>query len=567
MGKIDGVPSGLTDRGGDPIYSHKNHMSGKSQGKGSRVRNRKRHSATAFLVVFLVFVLLILSGCAKVGPDFVRPDAPVSAAWLDAGEGRFESRPADYRLWWKGFNDPVLDRLIETAYRQNPSLSIAGVRVLEARARLGIAVGSLYPQTQRASGYIEYNRVSERSLSAGLINNFRYDQTEGVISASWEIDFWGRMRRLVESADASWMATVADYDAALVSLTADVASTYISIRTLEKRIDIARRSVDTETEALKIVEARFRLGAVSGKDVEQAKTLLSDTKAAIPPLESRLRQAKNAMSALLGLPPNPLKEMLAGSSGIPRPPPEVAVGIPADLLRRRPDIRSVEHQAHAQSALIGVAKADLFPAFSLIGFFGFLSTNVGDSAIRDVFQWRSREYSAGPAFSWNLLNYGRLTGNVRAQDARLQQLLISYQATALKAQQEVEDALAAFLRSEDRALFLSESVRASRRALDIANAQYREGAVDFTAVIVAEQTLLAEQDNLAGAMGDIAVSLVATYRALGGGWEIREGKDFVPDGVKETMAKRTDWGNLLEPSVHIPDTREEGRSDIRTPDW
>jgi NodT family efflux transporter outer membrane factor (OMF) lipoprotein len=518
--------------------------------------------------ILILFATLLLAGCMKIGPDFVRPDAPhLSANWLDAQDSRVTNQSADYRQWWQAFNDPTLDRLIDTAHQQNLSLRIAGLRVLEARAQLGIAVGKLFPQTQQLFGTLEYNRVSERSFQLGALNNQRYEQSEIGILASWEIDFWGKFRRNIESADANWMATLADYDSALVSLTADVASLYVIIRTLEKRIHITSQNIETQKESLRIAEARFHGGTTSQRDVEQAKTQLASTQASIPVLESQLRQAKNGLSVLLGLPPGDLPSLLSPAPGIPVPPSQVAVGIPADLLRRRPDIRSAEYQAASQSAQIGVAKADLLPAFSLSGTFGFLASNVGKSALGDMFQWGSRTYVWGPVGQWNILNYGKLANNVRVQDARFQQLLVAYQNTVLKAQKEVEDALSGFLRAHERAGFLAESSLAARQSVDLATAQYQVGIVDYTAVLTAQQSLLDEQDNLATALGDVSRNLAEVYRALGGGWQIREGMDLVPSDVKETMAQRTNWGNLLSPAVYIPPDQAAGEPLVRLPDW
>jgi NodT family efflux transporter outer membrane factor (OMF) lipoprotein len=359
---------------------------------------------------------------------------------------------------------------------------------------------------------------------------------------------------------------LADYDNTLVSLTADVALSYILIRTAEKRLDIARRNVETQQESLRIAEARFRGGTTSQRDVEQARTVLASTEATIPALEITLRQSTNALSVLLGMPPKDLTEWLGGGpSGIPVAPPVVAVGIPAELLRRRPDIRLAELQAAAQSAQIGVAKADLYPAFSLTGQFGFLAADVGKVSLSDMFDWRSRFGSVGPTVRWNILNYGQITNRVRVEDARLQELLIQYQNAVLTAQREVEDNLIAFLKSEDRARFLAESTEAALRSLDLAVLQYRQGITDFTTVLTAQQALLNEQDNLANTLGDIARSLVGVYRALGGGWEIREGKDVVPESVKRVMAERTDWGRMLSPAVYLPP--QEPKPLVRPPDW
>ncbi|HAM50070.1 MAG TPA: transporter, partial [Nitrospiraceae bacterium] len=495
-----------------------------------------------------------------------RPPVAVSQAWLDAGDQRVKPEPTEYRNWWQIFNDPVLDRLIERAYRENLSLRIAGVRVLEARAQLGIAVGGLFPQTQQAFGSLQYNRTSEGApnFTSSILS---YWQSEIGLQAAWEIDFWGKFRRAVESGNASWLSSIANYDNALVSLTSNVANSYILIRTFEKRIAIARENVETQKESLKIAEARYEYGTSSQLDVDQAKTVLYNTEASIPPLEALLRQAKDTLSVLLGLPPSHLTDELAGSSDIPVSPTEVVVGIPADLLRRRPDVRNAQLQAAAQCAQIGVAKADLYPAFSLAGMFGFGSSDVGQSNLIDIFQWKSRTYQIGPAFQWNLFNYGRITNNVRLQDARFQELLITYQNAVLSAQQEVEDNLTAFLLAQDRARLLARSTEAAKKALDLAVLQYRKGIKDFTTVIIAQQALLNTQDNLASTLGNISSSLVGVYRALGGGWEIREGKDLLPTEIKTEMAKRTNWGKLLAPASYNPPVFEEPKSLIRLPDW
>ena len=523
-------------------------------------------SRTLLCSVFLL-AFLLTAGCIKVGPDFAPPPTAVSETWLETDDQRVKTSPAEYRNWWRLFNDPVLDKLIDLAYRENLPLRLAGVRVLEARAQLGIAVGELFPQTQQGVGTAERVRLSAASPQATPGAPLAYYQSQIGLSASWELDFWGKFRRAVESADAGWLASVADYDNTLVTLTGDVANSYITIRTLEKRLYIAQRNVETQKESLWIAEARFQGGTTSQRDVEQAKTVLGSTQALIPALDIQLRQAKNALSVLLGMPPSQLTGLLEGPRDIPAPPPQVAVGIPADLLRRRPDIRSAELKAVAQCATIGVAKADLFPAFSLVGNFGFAASDVGNAALGDMFQWRSRSGTLGPSFQWNILNYGQITNNVRVQDARFQQLLISYQNAVLNAQRDVEDQLIAFLRSQEQAGFLGESAAAALRSFDLAVLQYREGITDFTTVLTAQQALLNEQDNLASTLGNISRNLVGVYRALGGGWQIREGQDFVPEATKEAMAKRTNWGRLLTPVAHTPSPGEEPKASVRLPDW
>lgn len=506
----------------------------------------------------LLIATIAVAGCAKVGPDYMRPDVAVSQSWIDAGDSRVKSETSDYRVWWRAFNDPVLDRLIEEAYHGNLSLRIAGVRVLEARAQLGIAVGELYPQTQQVLGSLQYNRASPTGPAPVMPPE--YYQSQMGVTASWELDFWGKFRRAIESADAGWRATLADYDSALVSLTADVANSYITIRTLERRIEIARQNAETQKESLNIAEARLKYGTITQLDVEQATALLNDILASIPSLEAQLRQAKHALSILLGQPPSELSEYLGWTAEIPVSPPSVVVGIPADLLRRRPDIRSAEYQAAAQSAQIGVSKADLYPAFSLLGTFGFVSTTTGSSSLSDMFHWSSRAFQVGPSLQWNILNYGQITNNVRVQDARFQELIIAYQNAVLAAQREVEDNLVAFLRAQERAQLLAQGTAAARKALDLAVLQYRQGIRDFTTVLVAQQALLSEQDNLATTLGSISNNLVQVYRALGGGWEVRDGQELVPPAIREQMAKRTNWGGLLSPASYNPSVPKETTS-------
>ena len=496
-----------------------------------------------------------------VGPDFVQPTADVSQEWIEAKDARVKTEPPDYKNWWKVFDDPVLDQLIQTAYEQNLPLRIAGVRVFEARAQLGIVIGEFYPQVQEGFGSATYNRISERAPSAPQDGDadFSFRQVDIGVGASWELDFWGKFRRAIQSADASFLNSIAEYDDVLVSLTADVARTYVLLRTFEERLKISQENLVIQKESLRIARARFESGATSERDVQQALSQLNSTEATIPLFETGILKALNALSILLGMPPGQLNDLLSDSSEIPQAPLEVAVGIPAELLRRRPDIRSAELQAAAQSALIGVAKAELYPSFSLVGSFGFLSSDAGSFDLSDIFLWKSRTATFGPSFQWNILNYGRLTNNVRVQDARFQELLLNYQETVLRAQQEVEDGLVDFLKSQERVSYLSKGVEAAMRSAELALIQYREGATDYTTVLTAQQALLEQQDLLANGQGDVPQGLIAVYRALGGGWELREDQDFVPVEVKEEMEERTDWGGLL--------SSDKKEIVIRTPDW
>jgi len=520
----------------------------------------------------LLLPVTLFTGCTMVGPDFLRPSSKVSDQWLEADDHRVETASAIYREWWKAFNDPVLENLIQTAYRQNLPLRIAGIRVFQARAQLGIAIGGFYPQAQLALGSTNFNRISETSpvapqpgISSGV--GFSYMQALVGVGAGWELDFWGKFRRAIESADASLVSSIAAYDSVLVTLTGDVSSTYVLIRTLEAFVQIAKENVEIQKESLNIARARFEGGVTSERDVQQALAELKNTEASVFQLDTQLRQAKNALCTLLGLPPSHLEDVLSATSGIPTVPSQVAVGIPADLLRRRPDIRRAEYLAVAQCALIGVAKADLYPAFSLSGNFGFLASDVGQFQLGDLTSWKSRTGSIGPAFQWNVLNYGQITNQVRFQDAKFQEALVSYQNTVLQAQQEVENGLVSFLNAQGEVGSLTEAAKAAKQSVYLATIQYSEGITDYTTVLTAQQNLLRYQNSLANSQGAVPQGLISIYRALGGGWEIREGHDFIPAEIKETMKERTDWGNLLTPAAAEPSAPEPPGSLIRAPDW
>jgi NodT family efflux transporter outer membrane factor (OMF) lipoprotein len=520
----------------------------------------------------LLLPVTLFTGCTMVGPDFLRPSSKVSDQWLEADDHRVETASAIYREWWKAFNDPVLENLVQTAYRQNLPLRIAGIRVFQARAQLGIAIGGFYPQAQQALGSTNFNRISETSpvapqpgISSGV--GFSYMQAQVGVGAGWELDFWGKFRRAIESADASLVSSIAAYDSVLVTLTGDVSSTYVLIRTLEALVQIAKENVEIQKESLNIARARFEGGVTSERDVQQALAELKNTEASVFQLDTQLRQAKNALCTLLGLPPSHLEDVLSATSGIPTVPSQVAVGIPADLLRRRPDIRRAEYLAVAQCAQIGVAKADLYPAFSLSGNFGFLASDVGQFQLGDLTSWKSRTGSIGPAFQWNVLNYGQITNQVRFQDAKFQEALVSYQNTVLQAQQEVENGLVSFLNAQGEVGSLTEAAKAAKQSVYLATIQYSEGITDYTTVLTAQQNLLRYQNSLANSQGAVPQGLISIYRALGGGWEIREGHDFIPAEIKETMKERTAWGNLLTPAAAEPSAPEPPGSLIRAPDW
>jgi NodT family efflux transporter outer membrane factor (OMF) lipoprotein len=524
--------------------------------------------------IFVAALFLPVTACT-IGPNFTAPVAPLADKFRGAGSHSVQSGPLEYQNWWEGFRDPTLNRLIQIAYDHNLTLLSAGTRVLQARAVLGIAIGVTYPQVQQGAGSVIYNRTSAATPLSGPNATPSYFWTDALAAqAAWELDFWGKFRRGVESADATYLGSIASYDSVLVSLLGDVTATYIGIRTTEQLIAITRDNVHKQEQALSIAKAKYQGGGASELDVFQATNVLEQTRAAIPQLTIQLQQGENALCVLLGVPPQSLGMVLSRSvCRIPSPPRTIVVGIPADLLRRRPDVRAAELAALAQSAQIGVALTQLYPAISITGTFGGSASTANGHTLGDVVGWKGVAYAAGPSFQWNLLNYGQITNNVRLQDAKLQQLLVDYQNTVLSAQQEVDNGLATYLQSRNQAAFLRRSVQAANSALRIAMEQYQQGATSFTTVLTAEQNLFQAQSSFAVAAANVPLGLTAVFRALGGGWQIRVDGNFVTPATVDQMRARTDWGNLLPPTnapqpptPGLPGPEDIGPT-IRPPEW
>lgn len=514
-----------------------------------------------------ILTAVIVSACTAVGPDFDQPEAEVSTEWSQATSTELSTESAENKTWWLVFEDSVLNDLVSVAYQQNLSLQIAGLRILEARAQLGIAVGTQYPQQQQAIGDATYN---DQSRNVGFIlpgaDTTFWNYSTG-FDATWELDFWGKFRRGIESADAGFLASIADYDDALVSLTAEVARAYAILRTFEERLKISLENVEIQKRSVEIAEARFKFGATTELDTKQAQTLLFSTLATVPDLQARIRQTRNAIAVLLGITPDQVDAIIGDPKDIPEVPKEVTVGIPAELLRRRPDIRRAELEAAAQSALIGVAKSDLYPSFVLFGTLGFAASDSRQSNSSVLFESDSLFFQGGPAFNWNFLNYGRIKNEVRVQDARFQQLLANYRNTVLRALQEAEDAMTGFIRTRETVEYLREGVDAAQRAVDIALLQYQEGAADYTRVLNTQESLFREQEREVTARGLLVDNLVAMYKALGGGWQIRMGNEFIPVATKEKMDQRTDWGQLLDTQRDPAQSREEQKPDRYRVAW
>ena len=485
-----------------------------------------RHANRHISLFCLVTAALCLSGCTsfsdyvhhgfKVGPEYCGAKAAVAPGWVDAADIRVRSHAADLSRWWCVFNDPALDDLVSHAYNQNINLKEYATRVLQARYTLAIQKGELFPQTQNASG--SYQRVAAPADELPPGTPKFSDQWNLGFNLAWELDFWGLYRRQVLSAKAQLDASVENYDAVLVTLLSDVSQYYVQMRQYQEQIELTRRNVKLQRDVLNIVQARFRVGTANELDVDQQQTTLSQTEAQIPALQIQLRQSQDQLCTLMGIPPADLQARL-GQRPIPTAPSEVAVGIPAQLLERRPDIRSAERAAAAQAQQIGIAQAELYPHISITGTLGYSAFNASQLFTPDGFTG-----SVGPTFQWNIFNYGRIANNVRLQDAKFQQTLLDYRTAVLTANQEAEDGLVAFLRSQEQAKLLTEAVIAADKAFQIVVSQYRVGTVDFNRLAIIEGNLVTAQLSQAQARGAIALGLVQVYRALGGGWEIRLGR-------------------------------------------
>jgi NodT family efflux transporter outer membrane factor (OMF) lipoprotein len=495
---------------------------------------------------------MIVAGCTTVGPDYVEPEAPLDELWRDEYREEFDFSSQQQVEWWRVLNDPVLDELIRRAQENNNNLKIAGLRVLESRALLGIAIGNQYPQGQVVFGDATALQSSESNANTASGADLGFAQYNLGVSATWELDFWGRFRRGIEAADASLLASIASYDDLLVLLTAQVADAYAVYRTTEEQLRIARDNVTAQERSYQITEVISRNGAGNELDVQRALTLLLATQATIPNLEITLRQSENALAGLLGLPPTDLSDLLGSEGSLPDVPAELHVGVPADMLRQRPDIRQAELLAMAQNARVGVATADLYPSFSLNGTLGLAAaggtdtTRTGDSGFGELFRSESVTYAAGASFVWPFLNYGRIENNIRVEDARLQQALIQYRETVIQAAREVENAMAAFAGTREQDEILQQTVQSALRSTDLSLLRFREGFADYQRVIDAQSAQITQQSRYVANRGNVIRNLISLYRAMGGGWESGVTTPFIDEATRDEMRERTDWGELLD---------------------
>lgn len=448
---------------------------------------------------------LLLSGCAKVGPDYVEPAQELPASWQAGSDGGLNAGQPDLALlaeWWTFLGDPLLRDLIVQAIAGNLDLQQAKFRLAEAHAQRDLSAAGLHPG-------LDFSGSVTRGRSGGT-DSTRYSLG---FDAAWELDIFGGLRRSVEAAEAQLAASREDLRDVLVTLTAEVALNYIDMRTFQARLQIAYRNLSAQEETYALTEARYLAGLSSELALQQAKYLVSGTRGQIPNLRTGLARTENLLAVLLGRPPGSLDERLLAMAPLPKLPPSVAVGIPADVLRRRPDIRRAERSLAAQTALVGAAVADLYPSFTLGGSIGLDALSAGK-----LFNSSSRSSSFGPRVNLPIFDGGAIRSNIRIQSSRQEAALAEYQGTVLAALQEVEDSLTAYAREQERNLALHESMEAARQASTLAEIQFQAGLVNFSEVLIARGSLLSFEDQLAQSTGTMTINLIRLYKALGGGW-------------------------------------------------
>lgn len=492
-----------------------------------------------FSISALSLWILTLVGCTTVGPDFVPPDD----SWLQTLETSVygeavtlvpESDEADAQ-WWRQFDDPVLNELIEEARMENPLLRIAGLRVLEARALAAAAGSTLYPQVQTIDANAAYAKRSSGPGESG------FSSWDAGFTLGWELDFWGRFQRGIESADAAYFASLANQRDAQVLLAATVADIYWQYRVTEGRIGILNKNAALQSRSYDITQQMFEAGQQSELDLQQARTQYLATLAALPALEQGVGQLANALSALLGRAPGELEGRLSAQTapygGIPTSHRVELTTLPAALIQRRPDVRASLWTVAAQSAQIGLAEADYYPSIAIGGSIGWSGNSLTS-------QESSGLLGVGPAVSWTVFDWGRIANNIRIQDARLQQALEVYRNTVLNAAREINDASLALDKTDEQRVLLSETVVASERALEIANTRYREGYADFQRVLDAQRVVFTQADRKLQNDGQHLRAVVAVYKALGGGWSPDAMYEMLPSSILQQMQDRSNWGEL-----------------------
>ena len=483
-----------------------------------------KHLAYLFITILLFTSML---GCS-VGPNFIPPVTEVPSTWnaqevvTPAQPSKTVTEPITLVDWWRSFKDPTLNSLVNLAIAASPDIRQAEARIRQARASRGVAVAGFFPEIN-SQAFFQRSHGSSATVGAGGTPTvtattstaaFR-DLFQVGLDASWELDVFGGTRRNVEAASADLQAAVEDHRDVLVTLAGDVGNNYLNLRGFQQQLAIARKNLEAQQKTAQITHKRFQAGFVSRLDVANADAQVETTAAQIPLLESSARAAIYSLEVLLGQNPGFMEKILARPYPIPPAPPQVPVGLPSDLVRRRPDIRRAESQLHAATARIGVATADLFPRFFLTGNAGVSAT---DLSLISNFQ-NSKYWSFSPSVTWPVFAAGRIRWNIELQDAKQQESFFAYQKTVLNALKEVETDLVAYTKEQEHRKSLAQAVENNRQAVDLSMKLYLAGKTDFLNVLTAQRALFVNEDALAQSNRVLVTNLIALYKALGGGWE------------------------------------------------
>ncbi len=471
---------------------------------------KRVNSGGIFLLISCIVVNLILSGCVTVGPDYISPETKMPAEWHNELKGGITAEAQDPQMlakWWATLNDPVLSGLIERAVANNPDIRKVRAKIREQRARRNVSDAGLFP-TIDSSGSFTRRKGSEETGAGKETDFYSAD-----FDAGWELDLFGGTRRLVEASTADLQASKEDLRDVLVSLLAEVALNYAEVRSFQARIAVAEKNLNIQDETHQLAQLRYEAGLANEFAVHQAKYNLENTRSNIPPLKAVLDEAMNRLAALMGDNPGAVHAELKEQKPIPVSRPDLAVGIPADVLRQRPDIRRAERRLAAQTARVGVATAEMYPKINLTGSIGFESLTLDN-----LISAGSRTYSFGPRITWPIFKAGSIRSNIEVQSALQEQYLIQYETAVLNALEEVENTLVAYMEEQNRRQSLSDAKRAALQATALAQDLYKAGLTDFTSVLDAQRSLLSFEDQLIQNEGNIISSLVRLYKALGGGW-------------------------------------------------
>ena len=513
-----------------------------------------------------VLTVMMLSGCVKLGPNFTGVDAPpLPKNWT---HGSKKANSDAMAQWWKTFNDPTLNTLVQKTYAQNLDIKSAGLRILQSRAALGISEGLSFPQVQTLSGNAATTRNNGNNFEVAGLN----------FDMGWEMDIWGKYARGIESSEANLYATLSSYNDIMVSVIAEVARNYINYRTSEERLAYAVRNITIQERVTQMTEVQFNSGNVSELDMQQARTQLYNTRSALPSLELSKIKARNAIALLLAMNSNEVTKLLKSGRNkhadptskylalekrgsmqikesssellnvnmIPRARLNPYKKIDANLITRRPDIKIAEYSVQSNSALIGAKMAELYPSFSLFGNIGYNSNNATGSWVNGS---DALGVTIGPAFSWNIFQYGRIKNQIRLQDAVFEESLVNYNKKVLSAVSEVSDALNGYILTKKQQVENRKAVDATVRAFNISVIQYNDGLVNYQRLLTTVEKLTSTQDRYASIKGNLAINAILLYKALGGGWQMNKGKAYLSEETAAKMKKRVDWGKYLDANM------------------